>query len=37
MQNQVLVSVLMTVYNREKYIAEAKESVMASTCQNSKT
>ncbi len=29
-----LVSVLMTVYNREKYIAEAIESVMASTYQN---
>jgi glycosyltransferase involved in cell wall biosynthesis len=29
-----LVSVLMTVYNREKYITEAIESVMASTYQN---
>ncbi|WP_430934758.1 glycosyltransferase family 2 protein [Saccharicrinis sp. 156] len=29
-----LVSVLMTVYNREKYIAEAIESVMASTYPN---
>ncbi|WP_299778168.1 glycosyltransferase family A protein [uncultured Formosa sp.] len=29
-----LVSVLMTVYNREKYIAEAIASVMASTYQN---
>jgi glycosyltransferase involved in cell wall biosynthesis len=29
-----LVSVLMTVYNREKYISEAIESVMASTYQN---
>ncbi|MDC1505575.1 glycosyltransferase [Winogradskyella sp.] len=29
-----LVSVLMTVYNREKYIAEAIESVIASTYQN---
>ncbi|WP_159022670.1 glycosyltransferase family A protein [Formosa sp. L2A11] len=29
-----LVSVLMTVYNREKYIAEAIESVLASTYQN---
>jgi glycosyltransferase involved in cell wall biosynthesis len=29
-----LVSVLMTAYNREKYIAEAIESVMASTYQN---
>lgn len=32
--NNPLVSVLMTVYNREKYIAEAIESVMASTYQN---
>ncbi len=31
---QPLVSVLMTAYNREKYIAEAIESVMASTYQN---
>ena len=29
-----LVSVLMTVYNREKYLAEAIESVMASTYKN---
>jgi glycosyltransferase involved in cell wall biosynthesis len=29
-----LVSVLMTAYNREKYIAEAIESVMNSTYQN---
>lgn len=29
-----LVSVLMTAYNREKYIAEAIESVMASTYEN---
>jgi glycosyltransferase involved in cell wall biosynthesis len=34
MTNQPLVSVLMTVYNREKYIAEAIESVIASTYQN---
>ncbi len=34
MQNQPLVSILMTAYNREKYIAEAIESVMASTYQN---
>ncbi|WP_178983476.1 glycosyltransferase family 2 protein [Winogradskyella helgolandensis] len=34
MENQPLVSVLMTVYNREKYIAEAIESVLASTYQN---
>ncbi len=33
-KEQPLVSVLMTVYNREKYIAEAIESVMASTYQN---
>lgn len=32
--NKPLVSVLMTVYNREKYIAQAVESVMASTYQN---
>ena len=31
---QPLVSVLMTAYNREKYIAEAIESVLASTCKN---
>jgi len=34
MTNQLLVSVLMTVYNREKFIAEAIESVLASTYQN---
>lgn len=34
MQNQPLVSVLMTAYNREKYIAEAIESVIASTYEN---
>jgi len=34
MQNKPLVSVLMTAYNREKYIAEAIESVIASTYQN---
>lgn len=34
MNKQPLVSVLMTVYNREKYIAEAIESVMASTYEN---
>ena len=34
MQNQPLVSILMTAYNREKYIAEAIESVIASTYQN---
>lgn len=34
MINNPLVSVLMTVYNREKYIAEAIESVIASTYQN---
>jgi len=34
MQNTPLVSVLMTSYNREKYIAEAIESVIASTYQN---
>ncbi|MFN7116755.1 MAG: glycosyltransferase family 2 protein [Saprospiraceae bacterium] len=32
--NQPLVSILMTVYNREKYIAEAIESVLASTYTN---
>jgi glycosyltransferase involved in cell wall biosynthesis len=31
MQNNVVVSVLMTAYNREKYITEAIESVLAST------
>jgi glycosyltransferase involved in cell wall biosynthesis len=31
---QVLVSVLMTAYNREKYISEAIESVLASTYKN---
>jgi len=34
MKDLPLVSVLMTAYNREKYIAEAIESVMASTYQN---
>jgi len=34
MLNSPLVSVLMTAYNREKYIAEAIESVLASTYQN---
>ncbi len=34
MQNKPLVSVLMTAYNREKYIAEAIESVLASTYEN---
>ncbi|UAY50686.1 glycosyltransferase family 2 protein [Ferruginibacter albus] len=32
--NEPLVSVLMTAYNREKYIAEAIESVLASTFKN---
>ena len=32
--NQPLVSVLMTVYNREAYLAEAIESVMASTYEH---
>jgi glycosyltransferase involved in cell wall biosynthesis len=32
--NEPLVSVLMTTYNREKYLAAAIESVMASTYQN---
>jgi glycosyltransferase involved in cell wall biosynthesis len=32
--NMPLVSVLMTAYNREKYIAEAIESVLASSYQN---
>jgi glycosyltransferase involved in cell wall biosynthesis len=32
--SQPLVSVLMTVYNREKYIAQAIESVLASSYQN---
>jgi len=32
--NNPLVSVLMTAYNREKYIAEAIESVLASTYEN---
>ncbi len=31
--NSPLVSVLMTAYNREKYIAEAIESVIVSTYQ----
>jgi glycosyltransferase involved in cell wall biosynthesis len=34
MKNDVTVSVLMTAYNREKYIAEAIESVLASTYTN---
>ncbi len=34
LQSNPLVSVLMTVYNREKYIAEAIESVLASTYYN---
>lgn len=34
MSNQPLVSVLMTAYNREKYIAAAIESVLASTYEN---
>ena len=34
MKNEPLVSVLMTAYNREKYIAQAIESVVASTYQN---
>lgn len=34
MNEQPLVSVLMTSYNREKYIGEAIESVLASTYQN---
>lgn len=34
MKEQPLVSVLMTSYNREKYIAEAIESVLASTYAN---
>lgn len=34
MQKTPLVSVLMTVYNREKYIAEAIESVLASSYSN---
>lgn len=33
-ENSPLVSVLMTAYNREKYIAEAIESVLASTYKN---
>lgn len=34
MENSPLLSVLMTAYNREKYIAEAIESVLASTYAN---
>ncbi len=34
MEKEPLVSVLMTAYNREKYIAEAIESVLASTYRN---
>jgi glycosyltransferase involved in cell wall biosynthesis len=33
-ENKPLVSVLMTTYNREKYIGEAIESVLSSTYQN---
>src|SRR5664279_4015758 len=33
-KEQPLVSVLMTAYNREKYIAEAIESVLSSTYTN---
>ena len=33
-EDSPLVSVLMTAYNREKYIAEAIESVLASTYTN---
>lgn len=33
-REEPLVSVLMTAYNREQYIAEAIESVINSTCQN---
>ena len=32
--DQPLVSVLMTAYNREKYISEAIESVLSSTFKN---
>lgn len=34
MEKEPLISVLMTAYNREKYIAEAIESVLASTYNN---
>jgi glycosyltransferase involved in cell wall biosynthesis len=34
MEEEPLVSVLMTAYNRERYIAEAIESVLSSTYQN---
>jgi glycosyltransferase involved in cell wall biosynthesis len=34
MENEPLISVLMTAYNREQYIAEAIESVINSTYQN---
>lgn len=34
MDNNILVSVLMTAYNREKYIAEAIDSVLASSYTN---
>jgi len=34
MENNPLVSVLMTAYNREQFIAEAIESVLASTFTN---
>ena len=36
MESKTLVSVLMTAYNREKYISEAIESVLASTYSNLK-
>jgi glycosyltransferase involved in cell wall biosynthesis len=34
MDQEILVSILMTAYNREKYIAEAIESVLASSYKN---
>ena len=34
MKNRPLVSILMTTYNREKYLAEAIDSVLASTYEN---
>jgi len=34
MPNKPLVSVLMTAFNSEKYIAQAIESIMASSYQN---
>ena len=36
MNKTPLVSVLMTAYNREKYIADAIESILISTYQNRK-